>query len=131
MSENYNYTNLTSKWFELANDTYRTYVKGLIWAQEQALDFTRTVASKTDALGESKGLVEEYTAEWKRGQELLNTTWQEGVKNTNEIINQYRATTNANLDELKARLDELQTRVEETTKSNIRAASKTLEIAKN
>ena len=28
MSENFNYTELSNKWFELANDAYRTYVKG-------------------------------------------------------------------------------------------------------
>ena len=111
MSENY--VDTTNKWFELATDAYRTYIKTLVWSQERVLEVTKTLAGQADKYQEqSKGLVDEYTSQVQRVQELAQSTWQQMLKNTTEVVNQYRATTNANIAEMSDRVNELQTRVE-------------------
>ena len=108
-----NYFDVSNKWFELANDTYRTYVKSLVWGQERALELSKVMVGQADAYqAQGKGLVEEYAGQLQRTQQLFQTIWQEGLKNNMELVNQYRVATNANLADLNSRLDTLQTKLE-------------------
>jgi polyhydroxyalkanoate synthesis regulator phasin len=112
-----NYYEVTNKWFELATDAYRTYIKTLVWSQERVLEATKTLAGQADKYqDQSKGLVDEYASQVQRAQELTKTTWQQLLKNTTEVVNQYRAATNANIAEMNERVSELQTRVETAAK---------------
>lgn len=121
MSANYNsYNNMTNKWFELATDAYRTYVKSLVWGQERALEATRTVLARTDKVQtEGQDLVQEYTEELRRTRTLLQEMWRDSVKATSDAVRQYRETTSENLEAVNERLDEIQSRVEANAKSPI------------
>ncbi len=113
MTENYNYTDMSSKWFELANEAYRTYVKTLVWSQERLLETTKTLVGQADTYQhQSQGLVEEYTGQVQRGQQLWQTMWQETMRNSTEMLNQYRAATNTNMADLSQRIDAMQNRME-------------------
>jgi len=113
-----NYYEVTNKWFELATDAYRTYIKSLVWSQERVLEVTKTLAGQADKYqDQSKGLVDEYTNQVQRAQELTQSTWQQLAKNTTEVVNQYRAATNANIAEMNERVNEMQTRVETASKN--------------
>lgn len=112
-----NYFDVTNKWFELATDAYRTYIKTLVWSQERVLEVTKTLAGQADKYqDQSKGLVDEYSSELQRAQELARTTWQQIMKTTTEVVNQYRATTNANLAEMNEQVNEFQNRAEAAAK---------------
>ncbi len=109
------YNEITNKWFELANDAYRTYFKTMVWGQEQALEWTKTLIGQSDTK-QGKALADEYSAQWKRAQELTQTTWDQMLKNTTEVWNQFRAATNTNIADVNARLDEIQNRLESSVK---------------
>jgi polyhydroxyalkanoate synthesis regulator phasin len=112
-----NYLDATNKWFELATDAYRTYIKSLVWSQERVLEVTKTLAGQADKYqDQSKGLVDEYANQVQRAQELTKSTWQQMLKNTTEVVNQYRATTNANIAEVNERVGEFQKQVESAAK---------------
>jgi len=112
------YTEASNKWFELVNDAYHTYVKTLLWGQERVLELTKTASGQaSEYQGQAKELTEEYKKEWERVQKLTQSAWQDLLKNTSEIVNQYRATTNANLADLNERINELQTKIESAVKA--------------
>jgi len=112
-------TDVTNKLFELANDTYRTYVKSLVWSQERALELTKVLVGQADSFQtQGKGLVEEYANQIQRSQQLFQTIWQETVKTNTELVNQYRVVTNENLNDLNSRLDTLQTKLETAARKN-------------
>jgi len=111
------YKEATNKWFELANDTYQTYVKSVVWGQEQVLGLTKTIADQSKVYQvDTKGLTEEYKNQVEKVQQLTQTLWQDMLKNTTEVVNQYRVATNANLTDLNERIDELQNRIEAVIK---------------
>lgn len=112
-----NYLDVTNKWFELATDAYRTYIKTLVWGQERVLEVTKTLAGQADKYqDQSKGLADEYASELQRAQELARTTWQQIMKNTTEVVSQYRAAANANLAEMNERVNDFQTKAEAAVK---------------
>lgn len=107
------YTEMTNRWFDLANDTYRTYVKSLMWSQERAMEVTKLMMGQAERFQtEGRTLVQEYTDEAQRGQQILQNMWQEGVRNGTEAVNQFRETTSTNLTELNERMVNLQSKME-------------------
>jgi len=117
MTDNKTAFDVSNKWFELANDTYRTYVKTLVWSQERALELTKTMVGQADSYQrQGKGLVEEYSEQLQRAQQLFQGTWEKMVNNSVEMMNQYRAATNASLTDLNSRLDSIQTKIETANK---------------
>ena len=113
---NETYTDMSNKWFELAQETYRTYTKSLLWGQERSLELTRTLIGQADATqNQGKGLVEEYANQFQRTTQLWQQTWQESTRASMDMVNQYRTATNANLAEMTERLDNLTPKVEIAT----------------
>ncbi|HEX2914685.1 MAG TPA: hypothetical protein VH186_28045 [Chloroflexia bacterium] len=116
MNENYN--DVSKQLFELANEAYRTYVKSLVWTQERALALTKAVVEQLNTFeNEGKGLVEEYTNQVQRAQQIFQGIWQENVKSGSDLVNQYRLATNQNLADINARLDAVQSKMEVPAKA--------------
>jgi len=115
---NEKYTEYASKWFELSNDTYRTYIKSLIWGQERALEVTRTLIGQSEKIQkEGKGLVQEFTREATTARKFWQGAWQETARNSVEVLNQYRAAANTGISEMNQDLDALQHRIEAASKA--------------
>ncbi len=111
------YTEMTNKWFELANDTYRTYVKSLLWTQERTMEYTKMVLGQTEK-GQEKTIADEFNSELKRAQNLTQETFQQMYQNSVDVVNQFRAVTNNNVGDLNERIDEIQAKVEATATKN-------------
>ncbi len=110
-------TELTNRWMQLSQETYRTYVKSLVWNQERALELTKTVIGQVDAYqAQGKGLVEEYTSQVQNGQQLWQEMFQDSLSNNTQMFNQFLQSTPANMTGIMERIDTLQPKVEVTTK---------------
>ncbi len=108
---NENYSEMTHKWFELTSEAYRTYFKALVWSQEQALELTKMMTSQAEKTNKGLGLVDEFSGQMQRAQQMSQEAWQQMFKNTTEMVSQYRASTNANIAEITDRMNEFQSKV--------------------
>ncbi len=73
MSEDYK--PLSNRWFNLATDVCRTYIKGLVMVEERTLDITRAMLHQVDAVQEQvPHLLEEVTSEVRRTRSLVQET---------------------------------------------------------
>lgn len=109
-----NTTDISGKLFELGMDNYRTFLKSLIWGQERALDFSRDLLSRSVNLQkEGMGLLEEYGENLRRGQKIVQEAINGSVRATSEALQQYRDTTQENLNTLRERMDAVQARIQE------------------
>lgn len=115
---NQNYFEFATKWLELSTDSYRTYVKTLVAAQERSLEITRTMITQAEKFQkENKGLVEEYTNQLNTAQKYWQGTWKETTRNTLDVINQYREATSTTISNLNQNVDALQTRIEAASRN--------------
>lgn len=114
-----NTTNTTTKLFELGNETYRTYVKSLIWGQEQLLGFSRDLLTRTETFQrEGLKLVNEYTENLRQGQKMIQDVVTNTVQTTQENWNQYRETTRENLETINENVSKAQAKVARAANAN-------------
>lgn len=113
---------LASKFFELGTDMYRTFLKSVIWGQEQSLGLSKELLQRSQAFQkEGLLLVGEYSTQLQRGQDLLQENWNSVVKYSTDTFKQYSETTQENFKAVTEQFDKIQTQVAET----VSAATKT------
>ncbi len=114
-----NTTNTSNKLFELGNETYQTYIKSLIWGQEQLLGFTRDMLTRTETFQrEGLKLVDEYTENLRQGQKMVQEVVNNTVQTGQENWNQYRETTRENLETVNENVSKAQAKVARAASNN-------------
>lgn len=113
---------LATKVFELGVDTYRTFLKSLIWGQEQSLSLTKDLLTRSNTIQkEGLVLVEEYAGELRRGQQLIQDNWNNAVKYTTDTFKQYSDTTQENFKNMTEQFDKIQTQVADSVSATAKA----------
>ncbi len=113
MSNTNNFSGASSQWFDLANDFYKTYIKSLEKGQERTLELTKLMYNQAgNSQEEVKSLLQEYTSQVERAQGLFQNIVRSNLNTGNEMVNQYRDTSKANLEELNTRLNDLQSKIQ-------------------
>lgn len=109
-----NTTTISGKLFELGVDSYRTFLKSLLWGQERSLDFTKDLLTRSVNLqAEGLHLLEEHTENLRRGQKIVQEAISGSVRATSEVLQQYQETTQDNVQTLREQIDTVQSRFQD------------------
>jgi uncharacterized protein YukE len=117
------YTNSFNGLIDLTTDMYQTYLKTVLMFQEQALDYTKYMLTRSEGVKkDSLKLADEFNGEVERSNKLVQDSWNNAVKTASETVKQYRDTTEDNLNTLTEQVNSLQTRVAETVAATTNGA---------
>ncbi len=125
MTQNYNFSEVNSRFFDYASNSYRRYFQNLLVVQEQALQVSKALLSGVDSLYSQTGqpLVREFSNEMARAQSQARLTWQEI---NNNGLNFMQATAKAAIQpvvtllDINERMEELAAQVEQTVELAVR-----------
>lgn len=112
MSENYSYSTVANRVFDITNEMFHTYLKTLTLGQERALNLTRLVAEQSRAYeAQNRALINEFSGEVERTRELVRETVRESAKRGEEVISQARANVSRTVEQTRSALNQTASRV--------------------
>ena len=87
-------TETPNKLIDLISESYTTMINTLLWGTQRALEFNKVVISQLEVTqAESRKYFENLNKLNRQGMELLQETYQEGVKNYSTNVRNWRSTT--------------------------------------
>jgi hypothetical protein len=112
-------TETPNKLIDLISESYTTMINTLLWGTQRALEFNKVVISQLEVTqAESRKYFENLNKLNRQGMELLQETYQEGVKNYSTNVRNWRSTTQSTVAELNGKLEQMQQQLDSTVTVN-------------
>jgi hypothetical protein len=98
--------NYLNQMVELLNETYKTYLKSLVWGQERALEMTKVMVNQAETFqAQGRGLVEEYGKQFRQGTEIVRDAFQQASRNSTEAMKDAQELAEKNLAEVSEKVN--------------------------
>ena len=126
VSENFttpNWSDTPNRFFELMSETYSVLLNGWMWSNQRALEFSKEVSKLAFAQlettqAESRKYVEDLGSKTRQGINLLQESYQEGVKAYSNNLGNLRSASEASIADVNRRLEQMQQRLEAPATAN-------------